>query len=69
MNGVKIDIRSDPSPEEKATIFQRLAEFNVTNGFAKEGEPIGNALDFPARQTHAGSRYVLPLDSLKATAR
>ena len=30
MNGVKIDFRSDPSPEEKASIYQRLAEFNVS---------------------------------------
>src|ERR1700749_4056091 len=27
---VKIDFRPDPSPEEKALIFNRLAEFNVS---------------------------------------
>jgi ribosomal protein S18 acetylase RimI-like enzyme len=30
MNGVKIDLRSAPSPEDKALIFNNLAEFNVS---------------------------------------
>jgi ribosomal protein S18 acetylase RimI-like enzyme len=30
MNSVKIDVRPDPSPEEKALIFNSLAEFNVS---------------------------------------
>ena len=30
MNGVKIDFSSDPSHEEKASIYQRLPEFNIS---------------------------------------
>jgi len=30
MNSVKIDFRADPSPEEKAFVFNNLAEFNVS---------------------------------------
>jgi ribosomal protein S18 acetylase RimI-like enzyme len=30
MNSVKIEVRSDPSQEEKAVIFNSLAEFNVS---------------------------------------
>ncbi len=30
MNGVKIDVRPDPSPEDKALIYNSLAEFNAS---------------------------------------